>query len=91
MAFETVAAAVYQSRARHRHQEVQAVILATYAGATVTDRGRSDDAQAFDSVDQQKCPAHILRSIRDVVETETGRACDFGEQLKARLQKGLAL
>jgi transposase len=57
----------------------------------VTDRGRSYDAQAFDRVDQQKCLAHILRSIRDVVETKTGRARDFGEQLKALLQDALAL
>jgi transposase len=91
MAFETDAAAVYQIRPRHRHQEVQEVIPADYAGVMVTDRGRSYDAQAFDRVAQQKCLAHILRSISDVVETKTGRARDFGAQLKARLQDALAL
>jgi transposase len=91
MAFETEAATVYQVRPRHRHEEVQEVIPADYAGVMVTDRGRSYDAQAFDRVDQQKCLAHILRSISDVVETQAGRARDFGEQLKALLQEALAL
>jgi transposase len=91
MAFETEAATVYQIRPRHRHEEVQEVIPADYAGVMVTDRGRSYDAQAFDRVDQQKCLAHILRSISDVVERKRGRAREFGVQLKARLQEALAL
>jgi hypothetical protein len=91
MAFETEAVTVYQIRRRHRHDEVQEVIPADYAGVMVTDRGRSYDAQAFDRVDQQKCLAHILRSISDVVERKTGRARDFGEQLKACLQEALVL
>jgi transposase len=91
MAFETDAAIVYQIRPRHRHQEVQEVIPADYAGVMVTDRGRSYDAQAFDRVEQQKCLAHIVRSTSDVVATKTGRARDFGEQLKALLQEALAL
>jgi transposase len=91
MAFETDAATVYQSRSRHRHEEVQEVIPADYPGIMVTDRGRSYDARAFDGVQQQKCLAHILRSIQDVVDTKTGRARDCGEQLKALLQEALAL
>lgn len=91
MAFETDAATVYQIRSRHRHEEVQEVIPADYAGVMVTDRGRSYDAQAFDRVEQQKCLAHILRSLSDVVERKTGRAREFGAQLKAVLQEALAL
>jgi transposase len=91
MAFETEAATVYQIRPRHRHEEVREVIPADYAGVMVTDRGRSYDARAFDHVDQQKCLAHILRSISDVVERQTGRARDFGAQLKACLQEALVL
>lgn len=91
MAFESEAATVYQIRPRHRHEEVQEVIPADYAGVMVTDRGRSYDAQAFDHVDQQKCLGHILRSISDVVERKTGRARDFGEELKTALQDALAL
>jgi len=91
MAFETEAATVYQIRPRHRHQEVQEVIPADYTGVLVTDRGRSYDARAFDDVRQQKCLAHIQRSISDVLETKAGRARDFGEGLKALLQEALQL
>jgi transposase len=91
MAFETAGATVYQIRPRHRHQEVQEVIPADYAGVLVTDRGRSYDAQAFDGVPQQKCLAHIQRSISDVLETKTGRARDFGGQLKGLLQEAMEL
>jgi transposase len=57
----------------------------------VTDRGRRDDALAFEGVAQQTCRAHILRSIDDVLATKKGRARDFGEQLKGLLQEALAL
>jgi transposase len=89
MAFETDGVTVYQIRPRHRHEEVQEVIPADYAGVLVTDRGRSYDAQAFDDVPQQKCLAHIQRSISDVLATKTGRARDFGEQLKGLLQEAM--
>jgi hypothetical protein len=91
MAFETDAVTVYQIRPRHRHDEVQEVIPADYPGVMVTDRGRSYDAQAFDNVRQQKCLAHIQRSIRDALATKTGRARDFGEGLKALLQEAVQL
>jgi len=63
MAFETAEVTVYQIRSQHRHEEVQEVIPPDDEGVMVTERGRSDDAQAFDAVDQQKCLAHMLRSI----------------------------
>ena len=91
MAFETDTVTVYQIRPRHRHEEVQEGIPANYAGGMVTDRGRSYDAQAFDRVEQQKCLAHILRSLSDVVERKTGRAREFGARLKTVLQDALAL
>jgi transposase len=91
MAFETDLATVYQIRPRHRHEEVQEVIPADYGGVMVTDRGRSYDAQAFDRVEQQKCLAHILRSLHDVVEQKRGRARECGAALKTVLQDALAL
>jgi transposase len=75
----------------HRHQEVQEVIPADYPGTMVTDRGRSDEAQAFDDVQQQKCLAHIQRSIGEVLARKTGRARHFGAGLKALLQDALQL
>jgi transposase len=91
MAFEADTVSVYQIRLRHRHEEVQEVIPAHYDGVMVTDRGRSYDAQAFDAVRQQKCLAHILRSIREVEATKRGRARAWGTQLKGLLQEALAL
>jgi hypothetical protein len=91
MAFDTDEATVYQIRSQHRHEEVQEVIPPDYTGIMVTDRGRSYDAQAFDDVTQQKCLAHILRSISDVLRTKKGRARDFGERLKRLLQEAMQL
>lgn len=89
MAFETDEATVYQIRSRHRHEEVQEVIPPGYQGVMETDRGRSYDAQAFDGVAQQKCLAHIQRSISAVLELKKGRARDFGERLKALLTEAM--
>lgn len=91
MAFETDMATVYQIRSQHRHEEVQEVIPPDYEGVMVTDRGRSYDAQAFDDVKQQKCLAHILRSISEVLKTKKGRARDVGERLKGLLQDTMQL
>jgi hypothetical protein len=91
MAFETDATTVYQVRPRPRHEAVQEVIPTHDDGVMVTDRGRSDDARAFEGVDQQKGLAPILRSIDAVLATKKGRARDFGEPLKALLQDALGL
>ena len=78
MAFETDEATVYQVRTRHRNEEVREVVPSDYGGVMVTDRGRSYDAQALSGVKQQKCLAHVLRSISEVVQTKRGR----GSQLR---------
>ena len=57
----------------------------------VTDRGRSYDAQALSGVKQQKCLAHVLRSISDVVQTKTGRGRSFGKSLSALLREAMDL
>jgi hypothetical protein len=91
MGFETDGATVYHIRPRHRHAEVQEVIPADDAGVMVTDRGRSYEAQAFDSLPQQQCLAHSQRSISAVLETTVGRARDVGEPRKGLLQEALEL
>jgi hypothetical protein len=48
MALETDTAIGSHVRPRHRHEAVQEVIPVDYEGVMVTDRGRRDDAQAFD-------------------------------------------
>ena len=91
MGFESGEAAVYQIRSQHRNEEVREVIPSDYAGVMIADRGKSYDAEEFDHVDQQKCLAHILRNIQDVVEVKQGWARHFGLQAKGLFQEGLAL
>ena len=63
----------------------------------VTDRGRSYDAQALSGVKQQKCLAHVLRSISEVVETKVGRgrtpdrSRSFGKRLSELLREAMEL
>jgi transposase len=91
MAFETDAATVYQVRPRHRNEEVREVVPADYAGTMVTDRGRSYDATALAGVAQQKCLAHVQRSLSAVVEAKRGKARWFGSRLKALLRQAMDL
>ena len=91
MAFEPDEATVYQVRARHRNEEVREVVPSDYGGVMVTDRGRSYDAQALSGVKQQKCLAHVLRSISEVVQTKRGRGRSFGNRLSRLLREAMEL
>ena len=91
MAFETDEATVYQVRTRHRNEEVREVVPSDYGGVMVTDRGRSYDAKALSGVKQQKCLAHVLRSISEVVQTKRGRGRSFGNRLSRLLREAMEL
>lgn len=91
MVFTTAAVTTYQIRHQHRNEEVQEVIPADYDGVLVTDRGRSYDAAALAKLKQQKCLAHLQRSISAVVETKWGRGRSFGRQLRRLFREALAL
>ena len=91
MAFGTDDATVYQVRGRHRNEEVREVVPGDYGGVMVTDRARSYDAQALSGVRQQKCLAHVLRSISEVVETKRGRGRSFGKRLSGLLREAMEL
>src|SRR4051795_10955936 len=91
MIFETGTATVFQVRARHRNEEVREVIGDDYPGVLVTDRGKSYDAKELAGGKQQKCIAHALRSIDQVLEIKRGRARHFGARLKTLLKEGLRL
>jgi hypothetical protein len=82
MAFDTDEVTVYQVRPRHRHQEVQEVVPASYQGVMVTDRGRSYEAHSFSRVKQQKCLAHLQKTLSVLLEQKKGRARELGENLK---------
>jgi hypothetical protein len=91
MTFATDVATVYQIRPRHRNEEVREVVPADYAGVMVTDRGKSYDAVGLAGVKQQKCLAHIQRSLAAVVEAKRGKARWFGTRLQALLRDAVAL
>ncbi|MFQ5859509.1 MAG: IS66 family transposase [Anaerolineae bacterium] len=91
MAFETDETTVYQVRPRHRNEEVREVVPSDYRGVMVTDRGRSYDSQTLADVRQQKCMAHVLRSISEVVKTKKGRGRSFGNRLKGLLREAMDL
>jgi transposase len=82
MAFDTDQATVYQVRPMHRHQEVQEIVPRNYQGVMVTDRGRSYAAHSFSRVKQQKCLAHLQKTLSVLLEQKKGRAREFGENLK---------
>ncbi|MGH9619579.1 MAG: IS66 family transposase [Candidatus Acidiferrales bacterium] len=91
MGFDTDGATVYQIRGQHRNEEVREIIPSDYGGVMVTDRGKSYDAEEFAGVAQQKCLAHLLRNIREVVDKKQGAARRFGETSMSLLREGLAL
>lgn len=91
MAFETDRATVYQVRPRHRNEEVRERIPADYAGVMIADRGRSYDAVELAGVRQQKCLAHVLRSLSDVLATKSRGAVRFARRLKGLLREALGL
>ena len=67
------------------------LVPSDYGGVMVTDRGRSYDAQALSGVKQQKCLAHVLRSISEVVQTKRGRGRSFGNRLSRLLREAMEL
>ena len=91
MGFDTDQATLYQIRERHRNKEVREIVPADYQGVLVADRGKSCDAQELDGVVQQKCLAHLLRNVTDVLENKRGPARRFAMKLKAWLREGLTL
>jgi len=91
MVFETDAATVYQVRPRHRNEEVREQVPADYAGVMITDRGTSYDAVELDGVKKQKCLAHVLRSLSEVLEAKARGARRFAKRLKDLLKQALAL
>jgi len=91
MAFETDAATVYQIRGRHRNEEVRERVPSDYQGVMISDRGKSYDAAELAGVRQQKCLAHVLRSLSEVLETKARGARRFAKRLKDLLRQALAL
>jgi hypothetical protein len=91
MAFETDQATVYQVRPRHRHQEVQEVVPRNYPGVMGTDRGRSYEDQSFRWVKQQKCVAHLQRTLSEGLDRKKGRARELSDRTRELLRLAVEL
>jgi transposase len=92
MTFKTNSSVVYQIRSQHRSIEVNEVIPSDFKGIMVTDRFSSYDAKAFNLVKQQKCVAHILKNIRELLEPKArGRSHEFLKALRGVFRKALRL
>lgn len=91
MGFDTDQATVYQIRPQHRNEQVRELIPSGYRGVLVSDRGKSYDAEELAAVAQQKCLAHLLRNVTEVVDSKHGPACWFGNTLNLLLREGLRL
>jgi hypothetical protein len=57
----------------------------------ITDRGRSYEAHSFSRVKQQKCLAHLQKTLSTLLEQKKGRAREFGENLKILFEMALDL
>jgi transposase len=91
MAFDTDQATVYQVRPRHRHQEVQEVVPRNYQGVMGTDRGRSYEDKSFRWVKQQKCVAHLQRTLSEVLDRKKGRARELADRTRELLRLAVRL
>ncbi len=91
MTFTTPATTVFQIRGRHRNEEVREVLPGDYAGVMVCDRAKSYDAAALSGVKQQKCLAHVQRSLSLALEEQWGRARCFPLHLRALLSEAMTL
>jgi hypothetical protein len=91
MTFVTDTVTVYQIRERHRNEEVRECVPADYDGVLISDRGTSYDAAELAAVKKQKCLAHVLRSLSEVLEKKARGARRFAKRLKEQLRRALAL
>lgn len=83
MGFKTNTTVVYQVRDQHRALEVLELIPKDYAGVLVADRFVTYDAKVFDEVKQQKCVAHILKNLKQLLEKPVrGRSQAFPKALR---------
>jgi transposase len=97
MGFFSLLISYFQIRPRHRNEEVREVIPSDYGGTLGTDRGRSYEAKTLANVKQQKCLAHIQRSLTEALagrvpgERLVGRGRHFCLRLKELLREAVML
>lgn len=89
--FTNAEVTVYAIRRSRGHEVVLEILGREFAGVLVADCFRAYDAAALEEWLQQKCVAHLLRELRELVETKRGRAQAFAVELMTLLREALAL
>lgn len=82
---------VYTIAPSRGHEVVLEILGRQFAGVLVSDCFLAYDAAALSAWLQQKCVAHLLRELRELTETKTGRAREFAEAVIAVLRDALVL
>ncbi len=62
-----------------------------FAGLLGTERGTSYEAEALDTIEQQKCLSHLLKNLSAAEEAKTGQAKAFTSGLKTILREAIKL
>jgi transposase len=82
---------VYEIATSRGHEVVLKILGRDFAGILVADSFRAYDAAALADWLQQKCVAHLLRNLADLLERKQGRARQFAQEIMALLREALAL
>lgn len=89
--FTNAEGSVYAIRCSRGHEVVLEILGRQFAGVLVADCFVAYDATALEEWLQQKCGAHLLRELRELVEGKHGRAQTFALELRTLLREALAL
>src|SRR5215217_2594229 len=73
------------------HEVILNILGREFAGVLVADCFAAYDAAALEEWLQQKCVAHLLRELRELVEQKRGTAAEFAVGLMTLLRDALAL
>jgi hypothetical protein len=82
---------VYDIAASRGHEVVLRILGREFRGILVADSFRAYDAAALADWLQQKCVAHLLRNLHELLESKQGRARQFAQQVLDLLREALAL
>jgi transposase len=82
---------VYEIARRRGHEVVLKILGREFRGFLVADSFRAYDAAALADWLQQKCVAHLLRNLAELLERKQGRARQFAQDVTALLREALAL
>jgi len=82
---------VYTIETNRSHTVIVDILGQQFAGVLVSDCFLAYDHQALADWLKQKCVGHLLRNLKELTETKTGRAICFARDITALLQAALAL